>query len=161
MKKLFFLFLIVVLAVAQVSIFSHFRIFSVKPDFLLVTVVAASVIFSPAWAIAFSAFAGFLKDSLGISGFSVETILFPLWSILIIKLSSKMPLDHKLIRVLVVFFTVIINAIVSRLLLLSIGSSIPSRVFLKVIIFEPVYTALLSALVFKIIHPVFVPNKEF
>lgn len=160
MKKLFFFVLILSLAVIQVSIFNHFRIFSVKPDFLLISMVMASVSFPPAWAVTFSIFSGFLKDGLGTSGFGVETMLFPLWSILIIKLSRKIPLDNELIRVLVVLLAVIFNAIVSRLLLLYVGNTIPSRVFLKVIIIEPIYTAFFSVLVFKIIPPVFVPNNE-
>ncbi len=160
MKRLSFFFFILGLTVLQVSIFSHFRVFSIKPDFLLLSVVAASVNFVPVWAVGFSIFSGFLKDVLGTGGFGLETMLFPLWSILIIKLSRKMPLENELIMALVVFVTVICNALVSRLLLLSFGNYIPSRVFLKVIIFEPLYTALFSVLIFRIIQPLFLPNKE-
>ncbi|MFH0790697.1 MAG: rod shape-determining protein MreD [Candidatus Omnitrophota bacterium] len=154
MRKAAFFFLILIFGLIQATILNYFRIFLVKPDFLFVIIVIASLCFRPFWSVTFSIFAGFLKDVLGGSGaFGINTVLFPLWSLLVIRLDREVSIDHHLSRAVLILIVVFLNDLIVRLIFLSSGTFIPFRVFSWVIILESFYTALVSPLVFNAIHP--------
>lgn len=154
MRKLSFFFLILIFGLIQATILNYFRIFLVKPDFLLVIIVIASLCFKPFWAVTFSIFAGFLKDILGgAAAFGINTVLFPLWSSLIIRLDREVSIDHKFSRAVLILIVVFLNDLIIRLIFFSSGTFIPFRVFFRFMIVESFYTALVSPLVFKAIHP--------
>lgn len=153
MKKLFFFVLILILGLVQATILNYFRIFFVKPDFLLISIVIASLYFAPCWAITFSIFAGFLKDILGKGSFGINTILFLIWSFLIIKLAKKVSIDHNISRAVLILIVVFLNDLLIRLIFLSSGTFITLVVFFKVMFLESFYTVLVSPLVFKVIYP--------
>ncbi len=154
MKKTAFFFLILIVGLIQATILNYFRVFLVKPDLLFVTIVIASLCFKPLWAVTFSIFAGFFKDILGGSAaFGINTVFFPLWSLLIIRLAKEVSIDYNLSRAVLILIVVFLNDLIVRLIFLSSGTVIPFRVFFWRMILESFYTALVSPLVFKVIHP--------
>lgn len=149
MKKGAALLIIIILAILQVTVFNYFRVFSVKPDLLLIIVVLAGLSFGLREALFFSILAGILKDIFSINAFGINTLLFPLWSFLTIKLSREVSLENNFIRAVLVFIMVVLNDIAARLINLTLGNFIPMGIFLRVTFLESLYTALVSLLVFR------------
>ena len=149
MKKLFFLLAIVIFCLLQIAIFDYFKIFGVKPDFLLICTVGACIYFNPRWSLAFGIFAGILKDSFGTNAYGLNTILFTLWTWFAIKISQKITLDNYLVRAVFIFLIVILNDIIIKFIFFLSGNFVPLRLFLKVTFIESLYTALASLWAFK------------
>lgn len=161
MRNWVFLLVIVTFSIFQVTILNNFRIFNVKPDLLLISVVMASLYFEFKWALLLSIFIGILKDALCINTFGINTLLFPLWAFIIIKLSKKISVDNNFIRVVFVLIITIFNIIITKLMFLFLNSFvIPLGIFIRTAFIESLYTALIFPLVFKIIKPLVLKSKE-
>jgi len=148
-KKLTFIFVIVICGLLQATVLNYFKIFNVKPDLLLIGVVIASIFFEPAWAISLSLFAGVLKDIFSVNAFGVHLVLFFLWSYLIIRLSKKIILDSQYIQLALIFIIAVLNNIAMRSIFLFLGNFISWGIFLRIIFIEPIYTTLISYPAFK------------
>jgi len=149
-KKLIFIFTIIIFAIFEVTILDYFKIFNVKPNILLILVVGLSLSLELRWAINFAVLCGILKDIFSINTFGINTLLFPLWSFLTIELSKKISIDNNFIRAIIIFIIVILNNIITRLILSYLGKIIPMGIFLRITCLESLYTALISPLIFKI-----------
>lgn len=150
MRNWFFLLIILIFAVFEAAILDYFKIFGAKPNLMLITVVIASLFFELKWAIAFSIFAGALKDIFSITAFGINTLLFPLWSFLIMELSKRICLDNNFVRVALIFILGIFNEIIFRFMFaISNSYFIPTSVFLRIAILGSLYSASLSPLIFK------------
>lgn len=150
MRKRVFLLIIFIASIFQVTLLNSFRIFNVKPDLLLIGAVITGLYFDLSWALVLAAFCGILKDIFAINTFGINILLFPLWSIFIVKLVKKMRLDNNFVCTALVFIVSIFNSIVTRLIFLWLGRFIPLGIFLRITFLEALYTALVSLLVFKI-----------
>lgn len=151
MRKRFFLLIIVILALLQVTILNYFKIFGVKPDLLLISAVVAGLFSSDLkWVLFLSVFCGILKDALATNAFGINTLLFPLWSFLMMKLSKKISIDNNFIPAVLIFIIRVFDYIIARLIFLFFGSTIPIGIFLRIVFLESLYTALVSPLLFKI-----------
>jgi rod shape-determining protein MreD len=154
MKNWFFLGLIIVSGLIQATILYAIDIFGVKPDLLLIGVVCASIFLRVyKWVIPLSIFAGILKDVLSMNPFGVNTLLFSLTSVLVIKLSKKISLDNNFIKMALMFLIVFINDIIARLIFIFLGSFISWGIFLRTTIMGSLYTALVLPLVLKVSKP--------
>jgi len=151
-KKLIFISVIIILVLLEATVLNYVNIFNVKPDLLLISVIIASLFFEPVWAISLSIFAGILKDIFSVNAFGMNTILFFLWSFLIIKLSRKIIFDSNYIRLALIFIIAILNSIISRLIFLFSGNFISWGIFLRITSVESLYTALIFLLVLKFTH---------
>lgn len=151
MRKWLFLPILIICGIFQATILDHLRIFDVKPDLILVAVVAASLSSDLKWALFLSIAAGILKDSLSANTFGINTLLFALWSFLIIKLSRKISLDNNFLRAALVFVIIVTNGIIIRLIYFFWGRFIPPGIFLRTLFLEALYTAAVLPLVFKAI----------
>ncbi len=156
MNKLIFAAIILLLGLLQATILDAFKFFWVKPDLLLASVVIASLSLELRWSLAAASLAGFLKDITGVHSFGIYTLLFPLWSFLIIRLSKQITLDNDFLPPVLVSLTVLLNSIIVRALSLTLGNPVASiGIFLRVTFIESLYTALIFPLLFKIVKPVF------
>jgi rod shape-determining protein MreD len=151
-KKSAALLIVIILAILQVTILNHLRIFSVKPDLLLIAVVLTALSLELKQALFFSILAGIFKDIFSINAFGVNTVLFPIWSFLIIKLSKEVSIEDNPAFAVLVFITVVFNDIAARLINLTLGNFIPLGIFLRVAFLESLYTALVSSLAFRFIR---------
>jgi len=155
MRKWIFLLVIVIFSIFEITILDYFKVFGVKPDLFLICVVMVSIIFvfELRWALFLSIFAGVLKDTFSLNVFGINTLLFPLWSLLIIKLSKNILIENNFIYAALVFIIVIFHDIVTRLINLTLGNFIPLIIFLRITLIESLYTALIFPLVFKLNQP--------
>lgn len=149
MKNFIFIAAIIILALLQATILNYVNIFNVKPDLLLISVIIASLFFQPLWAISLSIFAGVLKDIFSVNAFGLNSILFFLWSFLIIKLSRKISFDSNYVRLVLIFIIAIVNNIITRLIFLFLGNFISLGLFLRIAFIESLYTALIFPLALK------------
>lgn len=149
MKKITIFFIVVILAIFQVTLLDYFKIYNIKPDLLLIAVVTVSLSFRLKLALSLSVFIGFLKDIFNINTFGLNTLLFPIWTFLIIKLSRKLTLENNFIRALLVVLVIILNNISIRFINLIFGHAIPIGIFLRVTCLESLYTLGVSFLCFR------------
>ena len=154
LRNWLFLAFLILLGLVQATLLNNFRIFGVKPDFLLIAIVIASTFFKLEKILILAVFAGILKDSLSTNVFGVNTLLFPFWSYLTRVLSGKINLDNNLSYTVLILAIGILNGI-TRLTFASLGSAlfIPFGVFLRIIFLESLYGAIAAPLIFEIIKP--------
>lgn len=150
MTKKNFLLTAVSCGAFQVSAMNYFSVFGVKPDLVLINVVLASLFFEFRWALIFSVFSGLFKDIFGPAAFGINTVIFPLWSLLVIKLSKEISFDNKYICAALIVAVVIINSIIARFIFFYLGNSIPAGIFLRITFLEAVYAASVSFLIFRL-----------
>jgi len=149
-KKIFFLFIIIILGLLQITLLDFFRVFGIKPDLLLICSVVSSLVFEFRWALMFCIFAGFFKDALGISALGINTLFFPIWCLLIIRLNREVTLDSNFIHIGLIFIVTFFHNIITGLISVYSGNVIPLGIFLRILIIESIYTALVFPLIFKI-----------
>lgn len=157
-KKAIFSILILILGLLEVTVLDSFKLLGAKPNLLLASVVIAGLIFDLKWAVFFSVFAGILKDSFSTGSFGINTLLFSLWGFLIIKLSRKIPLDSRSIRVILAFIIVILHNLVKKFVFFIFARPSASiGMFLYFTFLESLYTAAILPLLFKIIESTIYP----
>jgi len=161
MRNRLFLLAILIIALLQATLLNYIKVFGVKPDLLLIIFFISSLFFELKWALVFGICVGILKDILGINTFAINTLLLPLWSLLIMKLSKKISIDSNFIRAAFIFIIIISNDIVSRLIFLFLGKFIiPLSIFLRIAFLESLYTALVSFLIFRIFNHYFIYKRK-
>jgi len=161
MRNWIFALAIATLSILQVTLLDYLKVFGVKPDLLLICVVIASVSLELKWVLFFAIFSGFLKDIFAPGAFGINILMLPLWGFLTRQLSKKISIDNDSRRMVLIFVIVIFNDIASRMIFLFLGNpSISLGIFLRIIILESLYTALVSPLVFRIIKLVFLKDLE-
>ena len=163
MKTFYFLLIIICFALLEVAMLPYARVFGVKPDLLLLSVVLASLFFERRPALIVSLAAGILKDIFGISSFGLNTLLFPLWCMVIGRLSRKISFEQPLFSAMLMFLVTLANGVITRLIFLFSGNVIYLFAFLRVSFIESLYTALLFPLASRLTRPVLLmeePEKE-
>jgi len=141
--------------VAQLSIADFFKVFGVKPDLLLICVVFASLNFNLRWALIFSVFAGVFKDVFSANTFGLNTLLFALWSFLIVRLAREISIDDEILRAILILAAVALHNIICGLVFIYCGKFIPPGIIVRIVLIESVYTALVSPLVFRCFRPAY------
>jgi rod shape-determining protein MreD len=153
MRNWLFLVGIVILGLIQVTLLNYVKIFDVKPDLLLISLLISSLFFERKWAFILGISAGILKDIFATNIFGANTLLFALWTYLIIKLSKKISLDNNYIRAPLMFIITLSTSIITRLILIAQGNVIPLGITLRIMFLEPLYTALIFPLILKYMQP--------
>lgn len=151
MKKWPFLLIAVILAAFQLTWPVFLSFFNCKPDLLLALAAALIFYLDLKAALILAVFCGLLKDVFLPSPVALNTILFPLWSFLIYRLSSQISAEDGYIRLAIVLAASLLNNIAAGLQSINSGSIIPASIFLRNLIIPPVYTAALSPFVFKLV----------
>lgn len=147
MKKWIFFVIIVALGMLQVTILNYFKIFGVKPDLLLISVVIASLFFEFKWAFILSVFAGLFKDIFGANIFGINTLLFPLWSFLIVRLNKQITIDYNFVRIALIFIISLLHNTITGLILIYSGNLILLGLFLRIVSLQSIYTAVVLPLI--------------
>lgn len=154
MRKIHFFLIMLILGVLQATILNSFSVFGIKPDVLLISVVIASLSFELKWALAFSVFAGIVKDVLGVYTIGINTLIFPLWTYLIIRLSKKISLDNNLMPALFILVISTANNIIIKLIFSSFQNLvIPLGIFVRIMFLESIYTAFIFHFILKFTKP--------
>jgi len=154
MKSFIFFPVIIILGILQLTVLDYFKVFNLKPDLFLIAAVMAGLIFNLRWALALSIFAGLFKDIFGVTSFGLNSLLFPLWGLLIVRLAREVSLDNIFMRMGLVFIICVIHNTISGIIFIYSGNFVPLGIFLRIVCFGSLYTALISPLLFKAFSPV-------
>jgi len=149
MRNLIYLVVLTALGLIQMTLLDYVRIFGVKPDLLLIGAVIANLILRPRAAFVLSVFAGFFKDIFAVNSLGINTLLFSLWSILIIKLSHEISLDNNFMRTILIFVITMLHSIIMGLIVIYLGAFLPLGIFLRIVTTESLYTALVLPFIFN------------
>jgi len=160
MRKIFPPLVVIILGLLQVIILDYFKIFGVKPDLLLISAVIASLVFEFKWAFILSLFAGLFKDVFGATTFGINTLLFALWSFLIVRLNKEITIDYNFIRMVLIFIVCLLHNTITGLIFIYLGNFIPLGIFLRIVSVGSIYTALISLLVLKLSEPIFLKYAQ-
>lgn len=160
MSKWLILGVIFICALLQSTLLDFFRVFYVKPDLLLICAVMSGLLVKEyRWAIALSLFSGAIKDILCVNTLGINTLLFPLWTFLVIRLSRKVTLDNTPLRLLTIFLAALLNDISARLIFLFLGNpATTGGAFLRIVFFEPLYTSLAAFFILVKLIPRDIPS---
>ncbi|OQB09982.1 MAG: rod shape-determining protein MreD [Candidatus Omnitrophica bacterium ADurb.Bin205] len=134
--------LTVLFAFLQITILEHFKFFGVKPDLIMVAVFTGAVYLRPKPALAVGLFAGIFKDTFSLYLFGVNTVLFPIWVLLIAKLIRRVSIEDNLSRTLLITAVALLNNLIIGLTLVYTGVSLSLGIFTRILVFSSVYTAL-------------------
>lgn len=145
-------FILILLVILQSTVLDYIKIFNVKPDLVLATVIIVGVSADLKWVMVFSYLAGFLKDILGTSPFGLNTLVFPLLGFLSFKLSKKIAIETEYMKAATVFMAVILENLIAFLWLIFTGLDISLGIFSRFTIISSIYTVLILILIFKIIR---------
>lgn len=153
MRKWHFLLIILGLGLLQAGFPYSFRLFNIKPDLILISVVVAGIHLEFRTALGVAVFAGVLKDALGVSAVGINTVLFPAWCFIVRRLSREISLGDDYLHPVFVFIAVILNDAAARMAFMFLGSFLSWGIFLRVIFLESLYTVLATYLIFRFIKP--------
>ena len=160
MKKWPFFILIVLAGLVQISILEVVKVSTLKPDLLLIVMVLGSLMFDLPQAVILSVFCGLMKDIFGPTVYGPNAPMFAVWSILILRLAREISIDNNYLRTVLVFVVSLLHTISSGLFFIAGGTPIPFGIFLKIVVFGSVYTAVLLPLVVKVVQPLY-PKYNF
>jgi rod shape-determining protein MreD len=136
-----FFLLIAIAALLQATVLDYFKIFSCKPDLILVYLILGNIIFEFKRALFLSIFAGLLKDALSLWAFSINTPLFAFWSFLIAKLKRNLTLDDIFVRILLVLVIALLQNLIVGVRLIFSQARIPLGTFVGIAAWASIYTA--------------------
>ena len=138
-----------ILGVFQLTLLDYFRIFGIKPDLLLVSVVLAGLFLEMRWAIVFGVAVGIFKDIFTLNPFGLNILLFGLWGFLSAKISRKISIEDNLSATLLALVIALLQNITSGLAFVYSGNFVPVGIFLRISLLGSLYTALALPLILK------------
>lgn len=142
MNKASFIAVLLALAMFQVALPAPFKVFGAGPDLLLAAGVFAALSFDLPAALTLNVIAGFLKDATGIQPFGINAPFFALWAFLSAKLARKVTLDTGAAPVVLASVVCLAHNLAARLLFALLARPLSSSgVFVRILIFESLYTA--------------------
>jgi len=155
MKKIYFFLAILALGFIQLTLLNYFRIFTVRPDLLLVACVVFSLRFPGKWALFLSVFAGLFKDISSAQAIGINTLLFALWSLAITRLTREISIDNDYLAAILVLVIALTQNILCGFYQLYVGNSIALGIFLRITVLESLYTAACLPLVIRALRPLY------
>ena len=151
MKKYIFLVVALSASLLQVTVFDYLKIFNVRADLLLIASVFAALFMKTRQVLFFCLFCGLLKDIFAWGSFGINTVLFCLWGMLILKLSRQLTIDNDYVRIGAMFIIALLDNIAHSLVTIYSGKFVSVGIFLRVISLGPFYTALIFSIILKIV----------
>jgi len=151
MRNIFFVLMLFVFFLLQVTVLNYFQSLHVTLDLLFIFVFLASIYLAQTPALILSMASGFLKDMAGIEGFGISILLFPLWSLLIIRLSKKIVLENSFFASIAMGVIAFLHAILVRIMVHFDGSFISWPTFFRISTLESLYAATLLPAVMLLI----------
>jgi len=151
MRNWIFLAVIFSLGIMQATLLDIFRIFNLKADLLLASVVIASLLFGSGWAVFYSLCAGIAKDvfSHGEPA-SLNTVMFVLYSLLLTWLSRKITLENNYLRTALVFMIALLHNVITGFVWICLGKTLPYGIFFRVVFLASFYTACAFLVLLKV-----------
>ena len=143
--------IILVLFILQITLAEYVKIFNTKPDLILIGVIIAALFCDQKWALLLGLCAGALKDAFAIQVPGINTVLFFIWSFLVINARRRFTLDFNGARAMLIGIIVLLQSIATRIIFLYLGIPVALGIFLRTAILGSVYTCLVSFALFKML----------
>lgn len=154
--RIFFLLFISVSVLLEATFLNYLRLFSVKPQLMIIGVVLSSLYLPLGWALALALYAGLLMDVFSVCPWGINTFLYPALSFAIISFGRRISLDENSIRAALLFLCVIAVDIAARAISILLGQEVVSAViFMRIVFLESVYTTVIYFALSKMSKPVF------
>jgi len=154
MKKWIFFILVLAAVLLEATVLNSFRLFYAKPALVFTCVVLSAFYLDLGPALLLALFAGILQDIFSASLYGIHTLLYPVWTYLIIKVTAKMSLENDYLRMGLAAIFLLIYDIFARLVLISLGKpALALGIFLRITFFELFYTSAVFLLLSKFIRP--------
>lgn len=151
MKVSTLLVITLILGICQLTLLDILRIFGIKPDLLLVTVVIAGLFLKTRLAVIFGVFVGIFKDIFSLTSFGLNVLLFSLWGFLVAKISRKLSIEDNLPAAILVLIIALLQNIASGLAFIYSGGFVPCGIFLRIVLLGSLYTALTLPVIIKLL----------
>lgn len=135
----------------QAALVDYFKIFGVKPDFLLVALFIGGLFLELKWALVTGFILGAIKDAFLLNTLSLNTALFIFWVIFSYKVSQRVSIDDNLSRSLLLGVIALLNNLISGIFLIFLGSTVSLGIFFKILFFSSLYTFLVCYLFLRIL----------
>lgn len=143
-RRLFFFLLIFLSGLIQAT-------FNFKPDLLLMSSVACGLFIELKWAVGLSFLAGIFKDCfIAANPYLLNTLLFPLWSLAAFKLNKKITIESPQLYAALIAVICFLQNLINGLLAVYLGLFIPAGIFLRIIITQVLFAALIFPLIIKL-----------
>jgi rod shape-determining protein MreD len=143
--------LTIILGILQVTLLDNFKVFSVKPDLILIAVFIAALFLNLKFALGIGLLAGLFKDAFSINTFGFSAVFFPVWVVLISELIKRVSIEDNISRILLLFAVAILNNIVGGLILAYSIGFLSVGIFLRITFLGSLYTALIFPLILRIL----------
>jgi cell shape-determining protein MreD len=147
MKKTPVFVIILTLAFVQVAFAGYLKFFGITADCFTLALVIASLFFNVRLALIVSVVCGVLKDIFSGNAFAINTILAPLWSIVVVQAVRRITLDSNGVRASLVGVVVCLNALATRAVFWYAGISVPLGVSMRIVVLDSLFTALIAFLI--------------
>jgi rod shape-determining protein MreD len=139
--KIFTCVVLILLAILQSTVLDYLKIFNVQPDILLIAVIIIALSRDLKSVMVCSYFAGFVKDLLGGMPLGINTLILPLLSFLVFRLSKEIVIESNYMRASVIAIAVILENLCALLAVSILKWDFPLAVFFKSAIIGSAYTA--------------------
>jgi len=149
MRGLLFVILAFILAYLQADALNYIRIFSSKPDLLLIVTIFVALNSTRYRPIVFALFCGLLKDSLSFATFGLNSFSFCCIAIVVSILNKGLYFESHINYILLVFICALFNSIVNYIYFFHL---ISFPVFLRMSFFSITYTAIIAIYLFRFLR---------
>ncbi len=157
-KQLYAFLILSLISILQVTLFNYFRIFNVKPDLILSVLISYTFFLDFTWTVSFAFLGGVFRDLMEGLPFGYNTVLCIVWVVLSSRVSRRLSVEHVLVRNIIVCSIILMNNIVMRFILISLGNVIELGVFFRVVILECIFTLILFFSLYKLLKRFLTPN---
>jgi len=133
--------------ILEATVLNNFKLFGVKPDLLLISVVVFGLFLPAFWVIVFSCFCGLLLDIFYSGPFGVNIVMFCILGLLSRKLAKNLYIENDNVVIAVVFAASLLLSFIRRFMVPNVSSWLALRFCIQ----EALYTAFFSPFVFRVL----------
>ena len=150
-RRIIFALLVLLLAAyLQSGLLNYLRIFYVKPDIILASLVLFVPFFDLRQLLMFAFLGGIFCDIFSILPFGVNIIILILCIFLAYKLTRKLSVENQIIRYTLLLVIILLKNLVFGLTFFILDKPIPAVVFLRIAFLESLITLLLAPAMHKL-----------
>lgn len=163
-QQIYAILILLIVATLQSTLLNYFRIFSVKPDIILISLIIMTAFFSLAWSVFFAFILGIFRDIFSILPFGFNVIILIIWIILAKQITRRLSIEHKFIRCIIPCLIILLNNIAWQSISFMLGRPVFIGPFLKIASLEFVFTLVLVLPIYRLIVHLFdsfFPQKSF
>ena len=143
-KQMYAFLALFIIVLLQSTLLNYFRIFNVKPDAILASLVIYVNFFNLGWSLFFAFLGGIFKDAFSVFSFGFNTITCILWIILARQVSRRLSFENNFIRSGLLCLIILLNNLTLQSIMLVLGRHIVMADLLKVAAIESIFTLILA-----------------